>query len=271
MIEYCIVAGVAAKDQSKLRAFLKENGRGSSRIDFLTVAERNPAYKESVIEGLLGSIAKTVSRLKPNIIRVIYVPYRRSEFIQELFFPFADIKPLDNGKCYDEYVLKYYKNIEEVGGKILEILRGGLRLKKRPSKKHCVLLPINNFYVNGSTFAELLRRYCFENVDDLIFNCIAENNTHHCYEDSRNIIFPVTRVNEGELKFKEGEVNPKHFLSGIFRLGFSVDAGFHFDVTHARKPTLNGYRFNCSINGVFLSRGNGYLNIYLNDFIRVPK
>ena len=49
------------------------------------------------------------------------------------------------------------------------------------------------------------------------------------------------------------------------------DAGFHFDVKHISKPTLNGYKFTCSLNGEIEGSGATHVNIYLNDFVRVPK
>ena len=77
-------------------------------------------------------------------------------------------------------------------------------------------------------------------------------------------------MNEGSLRFEQSKMLPSHFLSGIYRLGMLWDAGFHFDVKHISKPTLNGYKFTCSVNGEVESRGVTHVNIYLNDFVRVP-
>jgi hypothetical protein len=272
MSEHFIIAGIAAKDQSALKKSLQENGlRASNTIIFLTVKERNPTYKTSVIETMIDSLANTVSKKLPEKIRVIYMPYKNSDKLKGLFFPFADTQSFDDSETYYDYALKYVNNIDELGHKLLKIIRNGIKIKPRPSKKHCLLLPNKNFAVGNKDFSELLYEFYFGNLDENIFNNIKKNTELRCYEDSRNLAFPATKMNEGNLRYKKSEVAPRHFLGGIYRFGMLWGAGFHFDVKHISKPTLNGYKFTCSVNGEIERKGITHINIYLNDFIRVPQ
>jgi hypothetical protein len=271
MSEHLIIVGIAAKDQAVLKKKIREGLRSSNTITFLTVSINEPTYKKSVIEGMLAGLARTVSKKAPKAIRVIYMPYKNSAIIKRLFFPFADTQSLDNTNIYYEYALNYFKNIDEFSQKLLGVIRNGLKIKNRPSKKHYLLLPNNNFAIEDKCFSELLFEYYFGNLDEEVFRGIKKNKELKCYEDSRNLAFPVTKMNEGSLRFDQAKMSPWHFLSGIYRLGMSWGAGFHFDVKHISKSTLNGYKFNCSVHGKVVCRGTTHVNIYLNDFIRVPQ
>ena len=272
MSEHFIIAGIAAKDQTSLKKSLQRNGlRTSNTIIFLTVKEKNPDYRTSVIETMLAGLANTVSKKSPEKIRVIYMPYKNSNILKDLFFPFADTQSFDDSNIYYDYVLKYVENIEELAKKLLKIIRNGLKIKPRPSKKHYLLLPNRNFIVESKSFSKLLYKFYFGNLDKNIFNSIKKNTEFRCYEDSRNLVFPVTKMNEGNLRYKKSEMTPRHFLGGIYRFGMLWGAGFHFDVKHISKPTLNGYKFTCSVNGEIEKKGITHVNIYLNDFVRVPQ
>ena len=267
-----IIAGVAAEDQAVLKKCLKKNGlRKTNTVNFLTVQKKEPFYKKSVIVKIIDSLAQTVSKKSPEAIRVIYIPYKNSDILQKLFFPFADTQSLDDTKKHYQYVLKIFKDIDEFSKKLLIIIRNGLKISNRPPRKHFMLLPNKNFIIEKKQFSELLYEFYFGNLDEEIFNCIKKNKEFLCYEDSRHLAFPVTKMNEGNLKFNPSRMTSKHFLNGIYRLGMSWDAGFHFDVKHISKPTLNGYKFTCSINGEIEGTGATHVNIYLNDFVRVPK
>ena len=271
MSEHFIIAGIAAKDQAVLKKCLKRNGlRKYSTITFLTVGAREPIYKKFVIEKMIESLAKTVSRKSPELIRVIYIPYNDSNIIRELFFPFADTQSFDNTKNFNHYVLEYFNSIDDFSKQLLIVIRNGLRIKKRPPRKHYLLLPNKNFIIGNKKFFELLYEFYFGDLDENIFRCIKENRELGCYEDSRNLAFSVTKVNEGNLRFDPEKMPPRHFLTGIFRLGMLWDAGFHFDVKHITKPTLKGYKFTCSVKGEVEGRKVTHVNIYLNDFVRVP-
>ena len=272
MSEHFIIAGIAAKDQAVLQKCLKSNGlRKSNTITFLTVGTREPIYKKRVITKMIDSLAKTVSKKSPNVVRVIYIPYKNSNIVKKLFFPFADTQLFDKTEIYYQYVLEYFNSIDEFSKQLLKIIRNGLKIKKRPSRKHYLLLPNKNFIIENKKFSELLYEFYFGDLDENIFSCIKENRELHCYEDSRNLAFPVTKMNEGNLRFDQSKMSPRHFLNGIFRLGMLWDAGFHFDVKHITKPTLKGYKFTCSVKGEVEGRGATHVNIYLNDFVRVPK
>jgi len=271
MSEHLIIAGIAAKDQTSLQKHLESNGlRKSYTISFLTVKEKEPIYKTSVIEENITSLAKTVSKKLPDVIRVIYIPYKNSKILEELFFPFSDTQSFNNTFTYSDYILKYFRGIDELSFKLLEIIRNGLKIKSRPSRRHYILLPNKNFIINNQIFSELLRDFYFGNLDEDIFKCIKKNNELQCYEDSRNLAFPVCKMNEGNLRLGESEKSPNHFLNGMYRLGMRWDAGFHFDVRHISKPTLTGYKFICCNNGEVECGGVTHANIYLNDFIRIP-
>jgi len=198
MSEHFIIAGIAAKDQTVLQKCLEKNGlRKNSTITFLTVKVKEPTYKTSVIEGMIDSLAKTVSKKSPKVIRVVYMPYKNSDILKNLFFPFADIQSFDNTQIYYDYVLKHFKNINEFSKKLLGIIRNGLKIKKRPPRRHYLLLPNKNFIIGNKVFSELLHEFYFKNLDENIFSCIKENRELRCYEDSRNLAFPVTKMNEG--------------------------------------------------------------------------
>jgi len=271
MSEYIVIAGIAAKDQAQLSKYLIKNGlRKTNTIAFLTVAERNPVYKKTVIEAMITSLAQTVSKKLPDNIRVIYIPYKNSNILKELLFPFSDIQALDDSQVYYEYVLRCFKSIDELGRKLLEVIRCGLKIKSRPSKKHYVMLPNNNFILGKKIFGGVLSEFYFGDLDEAKFRTIKKNNEFDCYEDSRNLAFPVTKMHEGNLRFNKSRTNPRHYLNGIYRLGFSWHPGFHFDVQHSSKSTLSGCRFTCSVKGEVEGRGMTHVNIYLNDFVRVP-
>ena len=271
MSEHFIIAGIAAKDQSALQKCLKMNGlRKQTTITFLTVAAKEPVYKSSVIEKLIDNLARTVSKKLPNVIRVIYMPYKNFNLLEDLLFPFADTQSFDTTRTYYNYVLSELKNIDELSRKLLEVIRNGMRIKSRPPRSDCLLLPKKNFLVEGKCFFDLLHEFYFGNLDKNIFNCIKKNKDLKCYEDSRNLAFPVTKMNEGYLRFNPDKSSSVHFLNGIYRLGMLWDAGFHFDVKHISKPTLNGYKFTCNVKGEVEGKGATHVNIYLNDFVRVP-
>lgn len=271
MSEHLIIAGIAAKDQTVLQKCLKRDGlKKSNTITFLTVEEKQPIYKTQVITTKVDSLAKSFSKKPPNVVRVIYIPYKNSDILQRLFFPFADTQSFDETQIFYQYVLKYFNSIDEFSRQLLKIIRNGLKIKKRPPKKHYLLLPNKNFIIENKNFSELLYEFYFGDLDEDIFSCIKENREFDCYEDSRNLVFPVTKMNEGKLKFDPSKMSPRHFLNGIFRLGMLWDPGFHFDVRHVIRPTLRGYSFTCSIQGIVEGRGATHVNIYLNDFVRVP-
>ena len=271
MSEHFIIAGIAAKDQTVLQKCLEKNGlRKANTVSFLTVKEKEPTYKTIVIKKVISSLANTVSKKSPKVIRVIYIPYKNSDRLKELFFPFADTQSFDNTSVYYDYVLKYFNDISEFSNKLLGIIHNGLKIKNRPSRRHYILLPNNNFIVENKKFSQLLHEFYFGSLDENIFKGIKENRELCCYEDSRNLAFPVTKMNEGNLRFEQSKMSPRHFLNGIYRLGMSWNAGFHYDVKHVNKPTLNGYKFTCSVNGEVEFRGATHVNIYLNDFVRVP-
>lgn len=272
MGEHIIIAGIAAKDQSVLRKCLKKNGlRKHNTVTFLTVQEKQPIYKKFVIEGFIDSFAKTVSKKAPKTIRVIYVPYKGSTILEELFFPFADIQSLNKTTTYYNYILNHFSDIEEISHELFQAIRNGLKIKKRPSRKHYLLLPNKNFIIDGKEFFDFLREFYFGNLDENIFSPIKKNMELQCYQDSRNLVFPVTKMNEGNLRYADAKKHPRHFLKGIYRLGMLWDAGFHFDVKHISKPTLSSFKFICSINGEVNNSNATHVNIYLNDFVRVPR
>lgn len=273
MSEHLILAGIAAKDEAVLRKKLEQNGlRKGDTINFLTVPENEPFYKTKVIEQFLASLANTVAKRRPEYLRLIYIPYRNHEILVENFFPFADIQTFDNQRTYHDYVLNNFSGIEAFANELLKIVKNGLKIGRRPSRRHYILLPNHNFLIEDKSFYTLLHEFYFDgNLNQGIFSCIKENKTLHCYEDSRNLAFPVTKINEGKLRFDEtNKILPKHFLSGIYRLGILWDEGLHFDVRHNTKATLNGLKFNCSLNGEVCCAKATHLNIYLNDFIRIP-
>lgn len=271
MSEHCLIAGISAKDQPYLTKFLKNKLRETTSTSFLTVKEQNPFYKNEVIKSTLAAFANTISKAKPDKIRLIYIPYRYSDDLKEAFFPFADIQPFDETRLYKDYVTKKFKNIDEFGLKLLEVIRGGLKIKSKPSKKHPMLLPNKNFNLENGTFRDLLKRFYFENLDNSIFNDIKKEKTAHCFKDSRGLIFPVTKVNEGSINYKHEITPPEHFLSGCYRLGIHWEAGLHFDVKHPSKP-LKNYTFTCNLQGEkAIPTNTTHVNIYLNDFIRLPK
>lgn len=272
MGEHIIIAGIAAKDQSTLKKIMEGNGlRKDNTIAFLTVKEKDPIYKDSVIEAMLSALANTVSKKLPNAIRVIYIPYKGSDILVEKLFPFADIQSLDNTRTYVDYILTHFDHINNLGQQLLGMIRNGLNIKARPSRRHYILLPNKNFIIDNLCFSTLLREFYFGNRDENVFHCIKENKKLHCYEDSRNIAFPVTKMNEGNLRFEQSSMSPRHFLTGLYRLGMLWDAGFHFDVKHSSKPTLSGFKFICSLKGEVEYSEATHLNIYLNDFVRVPQ
>lgn len=272
MSEHLIIAGISAKDQSTiLKNIHNQRLRKDTFITFLTVSEKNPIYKKSVLETMVDGFARTVSKKSPNTIRIIYMPYKNSTVIEEFFFPFADIQSFDETKTYYDYALKYFDNINEFTKKLLSVIRNGLRIRERPPRSHYLLLPNNNFIVGSKKFSDLLFEYYFGSLDENIFKCIKENTELHCYEDSRNLAFPVTKMNEGNLRFNQAKMPSKHFLSGIYRLGMLWDAGFHFDVKHISKKSLTGYKFTCSVQGEIECNGVTHVNVYLNDYVRVPQ
>lgn len=272
MGEHIIIAGIAAKDQSVLRKYLKKYGlRKHNTVTFLTVQEREPIYKKLVIEDFIDSFAKTVSKKKPKTIRVVYMPYKGSTILEELFFPFADIQSLNKTTTYYDYILNHFNDIEEFSHKLFQAIRNGLKIKKRPPRKHYLLLPNKNFIIEGKEFFYFLREFYFGNLDETIFSSIKENREFQCYQDSRNLVFPVTKMNEGNLRYDDAKKHPRHFLKGLYRLGMLWDAGFHFDVKHISKPTLSGFKFICSVNKKVDSSKATHVNIYLNDFVRVPR
>ena len=173
-------------------------------------------------------------------------------------------------RTFSENNLLYFSSIDEFSKRLLKIIRNGLKIKKRPPRKHYLLLPNINFVIENKKFSELLYEFYFGDLNENIFSCIKENRELHCYEDSRNLAFPVTKMDEGKLRFDQSKMSPEHFLNGIFRLGLFWDAGFHFDVKHITKPTLKGYKFTCSVKGEVEGRKVTHVNIYLNDFVRVP-
>lgn len=167
--------------------------------------------------------------------------------------------------------MEYFRSIDEFSKNILVIIRNGLRIKKRPPRKHYLLLPNINFLIGNKKFGELLYEFYFGNLDDNIFSCIEKDGELNCYKDSRNLVFSVTKINEGNLRFEQLKMTPKHFLTGIFRLGMLWDAGFHFDVKHIKKQSLKGCKFICSVKGEVEGKGATHVNVYLNDFVRVPR
>lgn len=273
MSEHIIIAGIAAEDQAILRKCLDKHGgvRNGNNISFLEVKKKNPIYKEDVIKARIDSLANTVSKKKPAIIRVIYVPYQNSHILKKLFFPFADAQSLDDANEYCQYVLKYFRNIDELSQQLLKVIRIGLKIKKHPSKRDYVMLPNKNFIIEHKKFSELLYEFYFGCLDQNIFKCIKMNNKFRGYEDSRNLVFPVSKMAEALLRFEPSKMSSKYFLTGIFRLGRAWNPGFHFDVRHNSKSTLNGYQFQCSIKDEVEANGVTHVNIYLNDFIRLPK
>ncbi|WP_419784045.1 hypothetical protein [Maridesulfovibrio sp.] len=271
MSEHCLIAGISAKDQPYLTKFFKQKLRGATSTSFLTVKEQNPFYRNEVIKSTLAAFANTISKTKPDKIRIIYIPYRYSDDLKEAFFPFADIQPFDETPLYEDYVAKSFKNLDEFGLKLLDVIKGGLKIKKKPPKKHCMLLPNKNFTLENGTFRDLLKRFYFENLDDSIFNDIKKATEERCFQDSRGLVFPVTKMNEGSVTYKHEITPPEHFLSGCYRLGIYWEAGLHFDVKHPNKP-LKNYTFTCNIKGKKnIPSKTTHVNIYLNDFIRLPK
>lgn len=272
MGEHIIIAGIAAKDQSVLRRCLERNGlRKHNTVTFLTVQTKQPIYKKIVIEKFIDGFAQTVSKKTPKTVRVVYIPYKKSNVLEELFFPFADIQPFNNTDTYYDYILNHFNDINEFSCELLQVIRNGLKIKKRPPRRHYLLLPNKNFIIEDKKFFEFLHKFYFGDLDENIFSCIKENRELRCYQDSRNLVFPVTKMNEGNLRFDDAKRHPKHFLKGIYRLGMLWDAGFHFDVKHISKSTLSGYKFICSVNGEVDNRNATHVNIYLNDFVRVPQ
>ena len=271
MSEHIIIAGIAAKDQSVLRKCLEKNGlRKHNTLTFITVQTEQPVYKKVVIEKFIDSFAKTVSRKTPKTVRVVYVPYKESTILEESFFPFADIQSLNNTTTYYDYILNHFKDIKEFSHELLQVIRNGLKIKRRPPRRHYLLLPNKNFIIEGRSFFEFLHKFYFGDLDENVFSSIKENKDLRCYQDSRNLVFPVTKMNEGSLRFDDAKRHPKHFLKGIYRLGMLWDAGFHFDVKHINKATLSGCKFICSVYGEVDNSKATHVNIYLNDFVRVP-
>lgn len=272
MGEHIIIAGVAAKDQSVLRKCLKGNGlRKNNTVTFLTVQERQPIYKKLVIENFIDSFARTVSKKTPTRIRVVYVPYKGSTILEDLFFPFADIQSLNKTITYYDYILNHFNGIEEFSRELFQAIRNGLKIKNRPSRRHYLLLPNKNFIIDGKEFFDFLHKFYFGDLDENVFSSIKENRELQCYQDSRNLVFPVTKMNEGKLRYDDAKKHPRHFLKGIYRLGMLWDAGFHFDVKHISKSTLSGFKFICSVKGEVDNSNATHVNIYLNDFVRVPR
>ncbi len=272
MGEYIIIAGIAAKDQSVLQKCLEKNGlRKHNTLRFITIPERQPIYKKLVVEDFIDNFAKTVSKKLPKKIRVVYMPYKGSAILEESFFPFADIQAFNKTATYYDYILNHFNNIEEFSCELLKVIRNGLKIKKRPPRKHYLLLPNKNFIIKGKEFFDFLHDFYFGSLDENIFSSIKENTELQCYQDSRNLVFPVTKMNEGHLRKEDAKKYPRHFLKGIYRLGMLWDAGFHFDVKHITKPTLKGFKFICSVHGEVNNSNATHVNIYLNDFVRVPR
>lgn len=271
MSDFLIIAGIAAKDQSLLVKALKDMGlRKSYVIKFITISDKLLIYKEKVIDDFLESLANSVAKELPETIRLIYIPYNNSEILKEKFFPFADTQVFDEERIFYRYVISEYSNIREFANEFVKVVCKGLKLDKRPSKNHCLLLPNRNFFVGKEVFSNLLWEYYFGNQNEGIFQPIKRNKDLGCYEDSRKLAFPVTKMNEGNLRYNENGILPKHFLSGIYRLGFRWHPGYHFDVKHVSKSHINGIKFECSLNGQIEPSGTTHLNIYLNDYIRMP-
>ncbi|WP_289019854.1 hypothetical protein [Desulfobacter postgatei] len=270
MGEHIIIAGIAAEDEPILKKSLTKLGgvRKGNTLSFLTIKKKKPVYSKDVIQKSIDSLAITVSRKRPNALRVIYIQYPKSDILKELFFPFADTQSLDDVEYY-QYVLNHF-NIDQLNRKLLAVIRRGLKLRNRPAKTDYVMLPNKNFIFERKEFSELLYDYYFGCLDRDIFKDIKMNQNHNGYEDSRKLVFPVTKMDEGLLRYDESKMASKHFLDGIYRLGIEWNPGFHFDVRHSIRPTIPKCQFKCSINGDVEGNGATHVNIYLNDFVRLP-
>lgn len=270
MNELIILAGLSATEQSSLSKIVESQIRKGIELRFFPVSRKTPSYNVDALEEFLRAIANTVSSCYPNYLRLIYIPYTNSTELVDAFFPFADIQSLFPKPEMNSFYRTYF-SYEQCLESVVEIIRRGLIQGKLPGKKHFSLLPAENFHLGNKQLGLCLKNcYVYDLLkEEDLESSIKTNSDAFCYEDSRGLVFPVSKKPEGSLGYSPYKMTAKYFLSSYYRLGRFWGAGFHHDVASSTKATLKGVELDCSVCGPTPGRNATHANIYLNDYIRL--
>lgn len=250
------------------------------KLDFYAVSaqRRSPKYTERYLNTVSRVLADYLIKRKedlPETISLLIVDDIDVDVLYKHFFPFIrilkccinDVYNIDNCVRVFENVIKKESPIEKSSAIFLPIYN--FRTEGEEAERLFM-----DFYSGKKTIQELQvffpqKKFNSENLPGVL-HAKQRKNFHI---DSRGLVFPPCKPDEAhgdvqELAEEDPHVNHS-LLAAFYRFGVLKGSGFHYDVQHPNGKNINDTFYCKKTNRSIPCNNRKYVNIYLNDFIRI--